>query len=175
MEAQAMCSPVFFFFWITPRCKQKSGRKIRPADQWTHSVFQAQRPWWVTSQKVSREQRGRTDSLHCSGCFVSLGNTDSHKFQTLQVKTPIAMRSSMSPQPVQPTHDCFLAERLGFLFPLNSVSAKGTEAPNSSCPRNIHRCFTSRIIKLTASACQLCVYNSEATKHRGNYLVMNNV
>lgn len=87
---------------VTTVMKQKSVRKIRPADQWTQRVFQAQWPWWVTSQKVSREQRGRTESLHCSGCFVSPGSTDSHKFQSLQVKTPIVMRSSMSPHPALP-------------------------------------------------------------------------
>lgn len=118
---------------VTTVTKQRSGRKIRPADQWTRSVFQTQWLWWVTSQKVIREQRGRTDSLHCSGCFVNLGSTDSHKFQSLQVKTPIAMRSSMSPhpaQPTQPTLDCLLT-KLDFLFPINSESAKSTEAANT--------------------------------------------
>ncbi len=114
---------------------QKSGRKIGPADQWTQSVFQVQWSRWVASHKVSREKWGRPDSLHCSGCFVSLGSTDSHKFQSLQVKTPIAMHSSMRPNPApfsttQPTPDCLLA-RTDFLFP---VSAKCTTASNSSYP-----------------------------------------
>lgn len=118
-------------------------------------------------EKVSREQWGRTVSLHCSGCFVSLTVTNSKVYKSkLQWRCTLAWAVT-SPTPfntTQPTHGCSLI-RLDFAFP---VSAKGTVAHNSSYPRNLYRSFTSQIIQLTASACQFFVYNTGATKHAGN-------
>ena len=156
--------------------KQKSGWKIRPADQWTHSVCKAQ---WHHRRSPGNRGVGQTRFTAQAPLWAlaALTATNSKDCKSKHQWRCALAWALARPSPLQPNSakSWLLAHREAWcsFFPLNSVSANGTKAP--VVQRNIHRWFTSRIRNLSASACQLCVYNTEATKHRGNYLVMNNL
>lgn len=120
--------------------KQKSGRKIRPADQWTRSTMALMSD--ITEGQQRTEGSDRLASLLRLLCEPwQHWQSQIPKFASQNTNSDaLSMSPHPSPAPfntTQPTHDRLLT-RLDFLFLLNSVSAKSTEAPNSSYPRNIY-------------------------------------
>lgn len=100
----------------------------------------------VTSQKVSVNTGAWTDSLCCSGCCVSLGSTESHKFQRLQVKTPIVTSCSMRPHPPQLNlpHSCN-STQLTARWP--SSASTPIFLLSSALQLKVHRRFWCRFFK----------------------------
>lgn len=74
-----MCSP-----GITPTCSSHNSDEAKKKGgksglQISKRVFLKR---YGPGEKVSREQWGRTVSLHCSGCFVSLTVTNSKVYKS---------------------------------------------------------------------------------------------
>lgn len=116
-------------------------------------------------EKVSREQWGRTVSLHRSGCFVSLTVTNSKVYKSkLQWRCTLAW----AVQPAQPP-STQLSQHMAARWSAWTLLFKYPQREQwLTTPRNLYGSFTSQIIQLTASACQFFVYNTGATKHEGN-------
>lgn len=151
---------------------KKSGRKTRPADQWTHSVFKHDVPgeWPHRRPAVNRGVRlARLAAQPALWALAALTVTNSK----VCIQTPIAMHSSMSPAlPTSTQLGQLMTALTSFFFPLFL----------SRYQQNEGLCFSKKystiiqILDHTADSVGLSsVFATLATKRRGNYFVMNNL